>query len=44
MSERIRGIAEIEVVHRDSAGNVKSIEKSKHPVILNKEGKIIEVI
>ena len=30
--EILRGIAEIEVVHRDVNGNIKSVEKSTHPI------------
>jgi hypothetical protein len=32
MNERIRGMAEVEIVHRDALGNIKSVEKKTSPV------------
>jgi hypothetical protein len=32
MNERIRAIAEVEIVHRDAQGNVKSRELTKTPI------------
>ena len=32
MTERLRGIAEVEAIHRDKDGNIISVEKTKTPV------------
>jgi len=43
MNAAAKTYAEVEIVHRDSLGNVKSIEHSKREVIVGTDGKIVEV-
>lgn len=43
MNAATRTYAEIEIVHRDALGNVKSVEHSKREVVVDAEGKIVEV-
>jgi hypothetical protein len=45
MNGRNRGVAEVEVVHRDASGNVKSIENTKMPVsfVFDKNGDAMDI-